>query len=145
MAVTVRKIVLWRKEVENRPGSLAGALASLARAGADLQVVIGYRYPAEDAKAAIELYPVTGKKSVAAAQEAGLIASSIPALLVEGDNRPGLGHAMSQAIADAGINLHFIVAQVVGRKYSTVLGFESEAAAARAVPLIRKSAAAKRK
>jgi len=145
MALTVKKIVLWRKEVENKPGILAGALASLARAGADLQVVMAYRYPSEESKAAIELYPVTAKRSVAAAQEAGLTASSIPVLLVEGDNRPGLGHAISQAIADAGINIDFLVGQVVGRKYSVVLGFASEADAAKAVPLIRKAGAAKKK
>jgi len=33
MAVTVKKIVLWRKEVDNRTGILANALASLANAG----------------------------------------------------------------------------------------------------------------
>lgn len=145
MAVTVKKIVLWRKEVENRPGVLASTLAPLANAGADLQVVMAYRYTGDETKAAIELCPVTGKKSVAAAQEAGLSASSIPALLVQGDNRPGLGHAVSQAIADAGINLGFLVAQVVGRKYSAVLGFESEADASRGTALIRKATAAKKK
>src|SRR5215510_11897973 len=91
MAVTVKKIVLWRKEVENKPGALASTLASLASAGADLQVVMGYRYPGQESKAAIELYPVTAMKSVAAAKEAGLTTSSIQAFLVEGDNRPGLG------------------------------------------------------
>jgi hypothetical protein len=145
MAVTIKKIVLWRKEVENKPGILARALASLARAGADLQVVMAYRYPGEESQAAIELYPVTAKRSVAAAQEAGLTASSIPVLLVAGDNRPGLGHAISQAIADAGINIDFFVGQVVGRKYSAVLGFESEADATKAVALVRKAATAKKK
>jgi hypothetical protein len=145
MAVSVRKVVLWRKEVENRPGALANALSSLAQAGADLQVVMAYRYPGEESKAAIELYPVTAKKSVAAAQEAGLNASSIPALLLDGDNRPGLGHDISQALADAGINIDFLVGQVVGRKYSAVLGFDSDADATKAVTLIRKAAAAKKK
>jgi hypothetical protein len=69
---------------------------------------MGYRYPGEESKGAIELYPVTAKKSVAAAQEAGLTASSIPTLVVEGDNRAGQGHAISQAIADAGININFL-------------------------------------
>jgi len=145
MAVTVKKIVLWRSEVENRPGALASTLAPLANAGADLHVVMAYRYPGDETKAAIELYPVTGKKSVVAAQEAGLSASSIPALLVEGDNRPGLGHAISRAIADAGINLGFLVTQVVGRKYSAVFGFESEADASRGAALIRKATAAKKR
>jgi hypothetical protein len=145
MAVTVKKIVLWRKEVENKPGALADTLASLASTGADLQVVMAYRYPGEESKAAVELYPVTAMKSVAAAKEAGLAASSIQAYLVEGDNTPGLGHAISQAIADEGINMDFVVAQVVGRKYSAVFGFRSEADATKGAAAIKKAAAAKKK
>ena len=68
MAVTVKKIVLWRKEAENRAGILANALAPLANVDTDIQVVMGYRYPGQEAKAAIELYPVTGRKSATAAK-----------------------------------------------------------------------------
>ena len=45
MAVRVRVISLWRREVENRPGALARTLAPLAGAGTDLEVVMAYRYP----------------------------------------------------------------------------------------------------
>jgi len=145
MAVTVKKIVLWRKEVENRPGALASGLVSLAGAGADLQVLMAYRYPGEESKAAIELYPVTAKKSVAAAQEAGLSASSLPALLVEGDNKPGLGHAIAEAIARAGIDMDFVVAQVIGRKFAAVFGFGSEEDATKSIGFIRKAAQAKKR
>ena len=145
MSVTVKKIVLWRKEVENQPGILANALAPLANAGADIHVVMAYRFPGAESKAAIELYPVTGKKSATAAAEAGFSASAIPALLVEGDNRAGLGYATAQAIADAGINMDFLVAQVVGRKYSAVFGFESDADATKCAAIIRKATAAKKK
>jgi len=145
MAVTVKKIVLWRKEAENRAGILANALAPLARAGTDIQVVLAYRFPGQESKAAIELYPVTGKKSAAAAQEAGFSASDIPALLIEGDNRAGLGYATSQAIADAGISLDFVVAQVIGRRFSAVFGFESDADAAQCAAIIRKAGAAKKR
>lgn len=126
MAVKLKAITLWRREVENQPGILADTLEPFARKGADLQVVMGYRYPGEERKAAIELYPVAGKKMIEAAQAKGLSGSAIPALLVEGDNKPGLGHAIAQSIADAGINLTFLVAQVIGKKYSAVIGFESE-------------------
>jgi len=145
MAVTVKKIVLWRKEAENKAGILANALAPLANASADIHVVTAYRYPGHESKAAIELYPVTGKKSVAAAKEAGFSASDIPALLIEGDNRPGLGYATAQAIADAGVSMDFLVAQVVGRKYSAVFGFESDADAAKCAAIIRKAAASKKR
>ncbi|HEV8724935.1 MAG TPA: hypothetical protein VGW77_30330 [Candidatus Binatia bacterium] len=145
MAVTVKKIVLWRKEVENKTGILANALAPLAHAGTDIHVVMAYRFPGQESKAAIELYPVTGKKSVTAAKETGFSASAIPALLVEGDNRAGLGYAAAQAIADAGINIDFVVAQVVGRKYSAVFGFESDADAIKCAAIIRKAAAANKR
>jgi len=145
MAATVKKIVLWRKEVENRAGILANALAPLASAGMDINLVMAYRFPGEASKAAIELYPVTGRKSATAAKEAGFSASSIPALLVEGDNRTGLGYETAQAIANAGINMDFLVAQVVGRKFSAVFGFESDADASKCAAIIRKAAAAKKK
>src|SRR5574342_1222432 len=64
MAMTVKKIVLWRKEVDNRPGILANALAPVAHAGTDIHVVMAYRFPGQQSKAAIEFYPVTGKRSL---------------------------------------------------------------------------------
>src|SRR5437016_9984143 len=124
MPVTVKNISLWRKEVENRVGTLAHTLAPVTKAGANLHVLMGYRYPGDGTKAAIELYPVAGKKVTAAASEAGLSASSIPTLLVEGDDRAGLGLAIAQAIAGAGVNLTFFVAQSVGKKFSAVLRSE---------------------
>jgi hypothetical protein len=145
MPVTVKNITLWRKELENQTGTLAEALEPLAKAGADLQVVMGYRYPGEGAKAAVEVYPVVGKKVIAAAQQAGLTASTIPTVLVEGDNKAGLGYAVAQAIAGAGINMAFLVTQVIGRKYSSVVGFENEADAKTAAGLIKKATAGKKK
>ena len=139
MAVAVKKAILWRKEIDNRPGMLASTLEPLAEAGADLQVVMGYRYPGGTDKAAIELHPVSDRKSTAAAKKAGFAASPIPALLVQGDNRQGLGHALAKAIADAGINLSFMMAHVVGRRYSAMFGLENEADAARAAALIKKA------
>ncbi|MCC6858809.1 MAG: hypothetical protein IT158_09615 [Bryobacterales bacterium] len=141
MAVTVKNITLWRKEVENKPGVLAQTLEPFAAQGADLQVLMGYRFPGNENMGAIELYPVAGKKLTAAAAASGISASAIPTLLVEGDNKPGLGHTTAQAIAEAGINLSFLMAQVIGRRYSAVLGFEKPEDAKRAAALIRKATA----
>jgi hypothetical protein len=52
MSLTVKEITLWPREVENRTGTMASTLAPLAEAGADLRVVMGYRYPS---------VPVAGK------------------------------------------------------------------------------------
>jgi len=144
MPVTVKSISLWRREVENQVGTLAHTLEPLTRAGANLHVLMGYRHPGDGTKAAIELYPIAGKKVTAAAAEAGLSASSIPTLLVEGNDRPGLGFAIAQAIAGAGVNMTFFVAQAIGRRFSAVLGFETEADAKTAAPLIRKATMTKK-
>ena len=145
MPVTVKKIVLWRKEVDNQAGTLARTLEPLARARADLRVVMGYRYPGNEAKAVIELHPVTGKRVTSAAEQAGLAASSIPTLLVEGDNKPGLAHKIAQAVADAGVTLTFLVAQVLGKRFVATVGFETEADAKKAAGLIKKAASVQKK
>lgn len=139
MAIKVKPITLWRREVENKPGALAATLEPLARAGADLRVVMGYRQPGGENLSALELHPVSGKKTGAAASAAGLAASAIPTLLVEGDNKPGLGHAITRAVAGAGININFVVAQTIGRRFSAVFGFETQADAKTAAALIRKA------
>ena len=145
MPVTVKSISLWRKEVENQVGVLAQTIEPVSKAGANLRVLMGYRYPGDATKAAIELYPVAGKKVTAAAAEAGLAASSIPTLLVEGDDKPCLGQAIAGAISGARVNMTFFVAQSIGRRFSAVLGFETEADAKTAAPLIKKAAASKKK
>jgi hypothetical protein len=141
MAVSVKEITLWRREVQNRSGSMASTLEPLAEAGADLRIVMGYRYPGDESKAAVEVFPVAGKKQIAAAQGAGLSPAEFPALLVEGDDRPGLGHRFTAAMAGQGINMSFYVAQVVGRKYSAICGFETKEDARAAAAVIRKAAA----
>jgi hypothetical protein len=136
---------LWRAEVDNQPGVLAQTLEPLAAAGADLQVVMGYRLPGDRARAAIEIFPVTGARALSAAQAVGLSEAAISALHVEGDNRAGLGHAIAKALADAGINIDFFLAQVSGGRHTTVIGFDSREDADRAIPLIKGAAVAPRK
>jgi hypothetical protein len=143
-SVSVKSISLWRVEVANRPGTLAGVLAPLAQAGANLKVAMAYRFPGDESRGAIELYPVTGRQATAAARRAGLSESGIPTLLVEGDDKPGLGAAFARSLSAAGINVAFFVAQVVGRRYAAVIGFDTAAGARKAAPLLRKAKPAKR-
>ncbi len=140
MPFTIRRITLWRSEVDNKPGALAAATELPARAGADLTVVMGYRHPAAQGKAVIEVFPIAGSKLAAAAKAAGLSPAAIPTLLVEGSNKAGLGHHFAKAMADAGINIAFLVAQVIGRKFAAVIGFETEDDAKKAIVVIRKAA-----
>jgi hypothetical protein len=145
MAVRVKPITLWRTEVDNQAGALAATLEPLAEARADLQAVMGYRLPGDRARAAIEVYPVSGARATSAAQAAGLGESRISALHIEGDNRPGVGHAIARALGDAGINMDFLIGLVCGGRHATVIGFDSAADADRAVPLIKSAAGAQRR
>lgn len=139
MPATIKKITLWRVEVQDRPGALADVLEPLAAAKGDLQAVMGYRLPGDKTRSAIEVWPVSGKKLTEAAEGAGLTPASIPALLVTGPNKSGVGQKLARAAADAGINMTFVVAQVVGTRYSAVLGFESDVACSQAAKLLKRA------
>ena len=114
MAVRICKLTLWRTEVAHRPGALAELLAPLAAAGADLSTVMGYRIPGNKTRAVIEVAPITSRRAALAAEKAGLLPGGAPTLLVLGDNRPGLANRIALALADSGVNIAFLVAQVVG-------------------------------
>jgi hypothetical protein len=145
MAVSVKPITLWRREVTDRTGALAETLEPLAKAGVDLQVCMAYRIPGQTGRAVIEVATLKGKKAAAAGQAAGLAPAAFPAVLVTGDNRAGLGHAIASALAGAGISGSFLVTQVLGRKFTSVFGFENEADSTRAAALIKKAAAARKR
>jgi hypothetical protein len=143
MPVNVKKITLWRREIANQPGALATVLEPIATAGADLQVAMGYRIPGRESQAVVELAPVEDRKQTSAAEQAGLRPSDIPTLVVQGDNRPGLGYALARELGQAGVNMAFLVALVVGRRYSGVFGFESQEDAAKAAEILRRATAAR--
>lgn len=146
MAVSVKRVKLWHKELDNRPGVLAGVLEPLADAGADLEMLMATSFPGDAGMASVGVFPVTGRKAIAAATTAGLSAAPVmSSLLVTGDNKVGLGRQMARILADAGINIGLAVALVVGRNFSAVFGFESEADARKAALLLKKVGAAKKK
>lgn len=144
MAVTVRKVTLWRRDIDNRPGALARVLEPLAGAGTDLQIAMAYRIPGQESRAVLELAPVSGRRATAAAEAAGLSPSAIPTLVVEGDNARSVGLGQSRALAEAGINIAFLIAQVLGRRFSAVYGFETQQDADRAATLLKRAAPASR-
>jgi len=145
MATTVKRITLWRGDLPNEPGALAAALRPLSEAGVALTVAMAYKVPGDHTKAVVELYPIAGRKAQNAARAGGLSPSEIPTLLVEGDDRPGLGASLAQAVAARGINMSFLVTQVVGRKYVSVFGFDSDADAKAAAAILRKAGTGSRK
>jgi hypothetical protein len=125
MAIEIERVTLWRRQAPNKPGALADTLEPLAAAGANLRVVMGYGVPGSGGSV-IEVFPVTGKEAGVAAIRAGLGASAIPCLQVQGDDEPGLGARLARAIAQRGVNVNFLVAKSVGDRFSAVFGFASD-------------------
>jgi hypothetical protein len=140
MAVTIRRVEIWRTEIRNKPGVLADILEPLAQIGVDLQVVMKYSVPGRSTRAIVEILPGRGRRAALAARAAGFSASPMPTLLVEGDNRPGLAYAVANTVAWAGMSVRFLSAQVVGRRYSALLGFTTDDEARKAGTLIRRVA-----
>ena len=146
MAVKVKKAVLWKRDLVNKPGALADSLRPFADAKQNLQVVMGYAYPGERNRSALEIYPVTGAKGEAAARASGLEPMShTNCLLVEGDDKVGLAYQMSSGLAKDGINISFAIIQVVGGKFLAIFGFESSSDADKAVNVIKAAGAGGKK
>lgn len=140
MALTVKKATLWRREIDNKPGTLAQTLKPFAQAGINLQVVMGYTFPKPDGSGAVEVYPVVDAQAEEAARKAGLSpAREIAALIVEGDDRVGTGYEISRALSEASINLHFAMFQVIEKRYCGVFGFANETDANKAEQLIKQA------
>ncbi|SRR5713101_2428899 len=140
MTISVQKINLWRGEAEDQPGTLAEMMEQLGRSGSGLEVVMGYSYPGEKRTAVIELFPVAGSRTASVARQVGLASSPKPTLLIQGDDRVGLSDTFYRAIADAGLNIDFLVAQAVGEHFSVVVGFATDSDADRAAKLIKEVA-----
>ena len=132
--------MLWRTEVQNRPGALAEALEPLAQGKADLRVVRARTTPGEAGRLAIEVYGGEGKRAAIAMRAAGFSLALSATVLLQGDNRPGLSYAIANAIAWAGIAVRDFDAELVGTRYSTIINFDTEKDAEKAVAVIRKMA-----
>jgi hypothetical protein len=141
--LTVKQVKLWVFHGGDRKGLLADALEPLAAAGVHLQVVMAYRFPTELDRAAIEVFPIEGPTAEAEARRFGFVQSDTPCLLVEGDDRRGLGARISRAISDAKVSMAFLMAQVVGKKFSAAIGFASDEDAGTATKAIQALARAK--
>jgi hypothetical protein len=140
MAYTIRKVDVWAGEVADRPGGLAATTAALSGAGANLEFLIARRAADKPGTGVVFVTPIRGAKQKSAAQGAGLATTdSLRSVRVEGPDRAGLGAKMTQALADAGINLRGVSAASVGRRAVSYFGFDSAADADTAVRVLRKA------
>jgi hypothetical protein len=139
MALKVKKADVWAGAILDRPGSLSKKLATLAEAGANLEFVLARRAPDKPGMGVVFVAGVRGARQAKAAREAGLIRTkTLASLRVEGRDRPGLGAAMTAAMAEGGVNLRGLSAAAVAGRFIAFLALDTTADANKAARILRK-------
>ena len=81
--------------------------------------------------------PITGPLQVRAAKSAGLTEAHNPVVLrVEGDNRAGLGHRLTQEWALRGLSLQGLMMSVLDEKFVGYVAFDTVEDANRAAAIL---------
>jgi hypothetical protein len=139
MAIDAKRVDVWVGGIEDRPGGLAEKLGPLAAAGAKLEYVVARRAADKPGTGVVFLAPLKGAKQSAAARKAGLHkAKSLAAVRAEGSDKPGLGAAVTGALAEAGINVRGLAASVIGRRFVLWLALDSTREASKALRVLKK-------
>ena len=137
MGFKLDRVHLWSGEVPDKPGGVAGKLALLAQAGANLEFVLTRRAADKPGTGVLLVAPVTGPIQVRAAKAAGLAETHDPVLLrVEGDNQAGLAHKVTQQWALAGISLQGLTMCVLEDKFVGYAAFDTVADSNRAAAIL---------
>ena len=135
----VERVDVWAATIQDKPGGLAKILTGLKDAGADLDFVIARRAPEKPGTGVVFVTPLRGDREVAAASTLGFnVTSSLKSLRIEGQNKPGVASALTNRLADAGINLHGLSAAVIGTKFIIYISLDNAEDAVKAAKIIKK-------
>jgi hypothetical protein len=137
MSFKLDRVHLWSCEIPDRPGGMAGKLATLAQAGANLEYILTRRQPDKPGTGFIHVAPVTGPLQVRAARGAGFHETHDPVVLrVEGDNEAGLAHRLTHQWALAEITVQGLTMAVLGSRFVGYAAFDSVEDANRAAQIL---------
>ncbi|HEV3079756.1 MAG TPA: amino acid-binding ACT [Gemmataceae bacterium] len=137
MGFKLERVHIWTGEIADKAGGMAGKLAPLAQAGANLEYISTRRQADHPGTGIIYVAPVTGPAQVRAARQAGMSETHDTVVLrVEGDNEAGLGFRLTQQWATAGISLQSLTMAVQGNKFVGFAAFDTVADANRAAQIL---------
>ena len=137
MGFKLDRMHVWSGEVADQAGGVANKLALLAQAGANLEYIYTRRQPDRPGTGVLYVAPITGPLQVRAARSAGLTEAPTPVVLrVEGDNRAGLGHRLTQEWALRGLSLQGLMMSVLGEKFVGYVAFDTVEDANRAAAIL---------
>ena len=137
MDLHVERVDVWAATIEDRPGSLAKALATLRDAGADLHFIIARR--TQSGKGVLFVTPLRGDREVAAAAQMGFnVANTLHCVRVMGRDRPGVAAELAQKLAEARINVRGFSGSVIGTQFLAYVALDSLEDANRAAGILEK-------
>jgi hypothetical protein len=138
MGPLVERVDVWAATIEDKPGGLAQALATLREAGADLRCIIARR--AESGKGVVFVTPLQGDREIDAAAQVGFnITHTLHSVRIMGLDRPGIAAELTQKLADAGINLRGFSGSVIGTQFLAYASVDSLGDANKVVEILKKA------
>ncbi len=139
MALKAQREDVWVASIEDCPGGLADKLDKLAAAGASLEFLIARRAPNTPGTGVVFVTPLKGAKQLKAAKAAGFRKTAhLQSIRVEGADKPGLGAKITQALAEAGVNLRGFSGAAVGKKCVMHIAVDKAADATKALRALKK-------
>ena len=138
MELMTERVDVWAASIRDEAGGLANVLAGLRDVGADLDFILARRAPDQPGQGVVFVTPLRVDTEIAAAADLGFnVTSSVHAVRIEGDNRPGAAAEMTERLSAAGINLRGYSAAVIGPRFIIYIGLDSAADAARVVDILK--------
>jgi hypothetical protein len=148
MDLIVEHVNVWAASIQDEPGGLATVLNGLKEAGADLDFVISRRAPEKlgivthvtekPDTGVVFVAPLRGDSEIAAASDLGFnVTSSIKAVRVEGENKPGIAAELMDKLAIGDLNLRGFSAAVIGARFIFYIGFDTTEDAAKALTILK--------
>ena len=138
MEQLVEQVEVWVAGIPDQPGGLAGALAPLRDAGADLQFIIARRNPDKPGEGIVFVTPLQGDREVVAAALAGFnLTQTLHCVRVMGTNQPGITSVLSEKLAEANMNIRGFSASVVGTQFVAYVAVDSQAEASKVVEVLQ--------
>ncbi len=138
MDLIVEHVDVWAASIQDEPGGLALVLNGLKEAGADLDFIIARRAAEKPGTGVVFVTPLHGDREVAAAADLSFnVTSSIKAVRVEGENKPGVTAELTEKLAVAGLNLRGLSAAVIGARFIFYIGFDTSEDAAKAMSILQ--------
>lgn len=139
MKLDVSRVPIWAAAIDDQPAALANKLEPLTEAGASLDFILARRAPEDPGQGVVFVSQLKGRKQLRTAADAGFFRTdALHSIRIEGKDRPGIGTAITRAIADLGVNLRGYSGSVTGSRFVGFVALDGVDDSAKVVRALRK-------